>query len=128
MSENQSHLPLQKISEEITPTDHQVLCRGGTSSSIERLRSRIQQSKGSSPDLRQQIVDLAYESSYLKAELQWQRESRQIFLKFQQKMLQIFGMMEDELAQSTDRLQEAHSRYLSIWGHVPEGEDDSKAI
>lgn len=120
--------PLETISEEITPTDHHILCGGGTSSCIERLPSRIQQYKKMTPSSRQQIEDLTYEISYLRAELQWQRESREIFLRFQRKMFDIFGMMEDELAQSTTRLDEARSNYLGLWDLSPEVEDDVKAI
>ncbi|KAJ5417427.1 uncharacterized protein N7487_000977 [Penicillium crustosum] len=119
--------PLDTISEEITPTDHYILCGGGTSSCIERLPSRIQQYK-KPPSSRQQIEDLTYEISYLRAELQWQRESREIFLRFQRKMFEIFGMMEDELAQSTTRLEEARSNYLGLWDVDPKVEDEVKAI
>lgn len=61
--------PLDPILEEITPIDHEILRQGGTSSNIERLPSRLRQSKRSSSDLGQQIEDLVYEVSYLKAEL-----------------------------------------------------------
>ncbi|CAG8902304.1 unnamed protein product [Penicillium egyptiacum] len=120
--------PLQTISEEITPTDHHILCGGGTSSCIERLPSRIQQYKQTAPNSRQQIEDLTYEISYLRAELQWQRESREIFLRFQRKMFDIFGMMEEELAQSTARLDEARSNYLGVWNLGPGVEDEVNVI
>ncbi|KAJ5474002.1 hypothetical protein N7475_003568 [Penicillium sp. IBT 31633x] len=120
--------PLQTISEEITPTDHHIMRGGGTSSCVERLPSRIQQYKQTVPSSRQQIEDLTYETSYLRAELQWQRESRQIFLRFQKKMFDIFGMMEEELSQSTTRLEEARSNYLSLWDISPEVEDEVNAI
>ena len=107
--------PLIPISEEITPVDHEILRHGGTSSNIERLPSRLKQSKRSSTDLRQQIEELVYETSYLRAELQWQKESRQTLLQFQERMFQLFHMMEDALAQATSKLQESERRYLNVW-------------
>ncbi|OJJ83549.1 uncharacterized protein ASPGLDRAFT_48096, partial [Aspergillus glaucus CBS 516.65] len=61
------HRSLEPISEEVSPTDHEILRYGGTSSSLERLPSRLQQSKRASTDLRQQLEELAYEASYLRA-------------------------------------------------------------
>ena len=60
---------LEPISEEITSTDHQVLCLGGTSSNLERLLSRLQCAKQTPPDLKTRMEEFAYEMSYLKAEL-----------------------------------------------------------
>lgn len=71
---------LEPITEEITPADHHVFCFGGTTSNLERLSSQLQRSKRSSPDLRKQLEDLVYETSYLKAELQWHKETKQILL------------------------------------------------
>ncbi|RMJ22823.1 hypothetical protein PHISP_06312 [Aspergillus sp. HF37] len=107
--------PLGPISEEVTPIDHEILRHGGTSSNIERLPSRLRQSKRSSSDVRQQVEDLVYEVSYLKAELQWQKESRRILEQFQGRMFQLFHMMEDSLAQVTSRLHESERRYLNLW-------------
>ena len=107
--------PLNPISEEITPVDHEILRHGGTSSNIERLPSRLKQSKRSSTDLRQQIEGLVYEVSYLKAELQWQKESRQILQQFQERTFQLFHMIEDALAQATSKLHESERRYLNVW-------------
>jgi predicted RNase H-like nuclease (RuvC/YqgF family) len=113
---NQFHRnPLNPISEEITPADHEILRHGGTSSNIERLPSRLKQSKRSSTDLRQQIESLVYEVSYLKAELQWQKESRQILQQFQERMFQLFHMMEDALAQATSKVHESERHYLNVW-------------
>ncbi|KAL4817216.1 hypothetical protein BDW67DRAFT_160038 [Aspergillus spinulosporus] len=107
---------LEPISEEITPTDHRVLGYGGTTSSIERLPSRLQRSKRSSRDLPQQLEDLTYEISYLRAELQWQRESRQAFLRFQEQMFRMFHTMEEALVQVTTALQQCEERYFSLLG------------
>lgn len=106
---------LEPISEEITPTDHEILRHGGTSSNIERLPSRIQRSKLSSPNYRQKIEDLAYEVSYLKAEVQWQKENKQIFLQFHQRMFELFRAMEDALTQTCMRMEESEKRYLDLW-------------
>ncbi|KAL4924645.1 uncharacterized protein BDV17DRAFT_284576 [Aspergillus undulatus] len=110
---------LEPISEEITPTDHKVLGYGGTTSNIERLPSRLQRSKRSSTDLHQQLEDLAYEISYLRAELQWQRESRQALLRFQEQVFRMFHTMEDALVQVTTSLQQCEERYFSLWGVTP---------
>lgn len=111
---------LYSITEEINPQDHQILRYGGTSSNIERLPSRLQRAKTPTRSTRKQIEDLAYEVSYLKAELAWHVESKQALLHFQEQMYHIFHRMEDALVQVNTRLQEAEQRYLSIWGLSPE--------
>lgn len=106
---------LEPISEEITPTDHQVLCLGGTSSNLERLPSRLQRAKRSSLDLKTRMEEFAYEMSYLKAELQWHKETKQILLQLQERMYAIFNSLEDALSQATARLHESERQYLDLW-------------
>ncbi|KAJ5737363.1 uncharacterized protein N7483_002488 [Penicillium malachiteum] len=106
---------LEPISEEITPTDHFILCQGGTSSNLERLPSRLERSKHQSPSLKRQFEDTAYEMSYLKAELQWHKESRQILLNLREQVLGIYQALEESLEEATVRLHESEQRYLSIW-------------
>lgn len=106
---------LQPISEEVTPTDHQVLCLGGTSSNLEKLPSRLQRAKRASPDLNARLEELTYESSYLKAELQWHKETKQILLQFQENMFDVFTSMEDALSAATARLKESEHQYLMLW-------------
>ncbi|KAL4948717.1 hypothetical protein BDW69DRAFT_198672 [Aspergillus filifer] len=105
---------LYSIPEEITPQDHQILCHGGTSSNLERLPSRLQQSKA--PTTKHEIEDLAYEISYLKAELSWNTESKQALLQFQEEMYMVFCKIDNALAQLSARLQGAEQRYLNLWG------------
>ncbi|KAL5047305.1 hypothetical protein BDW71DRAFT_206436 [Aspergillus fruticulosus] len=107
---------LYSIPEEITPQDHQILCNGGTSSNLERLPSRLQQSKASTTSYKNEIEDLAYEISYLKAELSWNTESKQALLQFQEEMYMVFYKIDNALAQLRARLQGAEQRYLSLWG------------
>lgn len=106
---------LEPISEEITPADHQVFCLGGTSSNLERLPSRLQRAKRSSSDLRAKWEELAYEMSYLKAELQWHKETKQILLQFQEEMLNMLHLTNDALSRATARLHDSERRYLSLW-------------
>lgn len=106
---------LDPIYEEITPADHQILCLGGTSSNLERLQSRLQRAKRKSPDFKIQLEETAYEMSYLKAELQWHKETKQIFLQFQESVFDIFGSLEDALARATARLHESEQQYLMLW-------------
>jgi hypothetical protein len=101
------------------PHRPQILDYGGTTSSIERLPSRLQRSKCSSTDLGQQLEDLTYEISSLTAEIQWQRESRQALLRFQGQMFRMFHTMEDALAQVTTTLQQCEERNFSLWGIAP---------
>lgn len=61
---------LDPISEEITPTDHQVLYLGGTSSNLERLQSQLQYTKRKSLDFKIRIEETVYKINYLRAELQ----------------------------------------------------------
>ncbi|KAA8641635.1 uncharacterized protein ATNIH1004_011771 [Aspergillus tanneri] len=113
------HFPrrsLETISEEITPADHEVLRHGCTTSSIERLPSRLQQSKRTSKDLRQQLEELVYEVSYLRAEVQWHKESKNALLQFQEETFRIFHLMEDALVQVTARLRNAEQQYFSLMG------------
>jgi vacuolar-type H+-ATPase subunit I/STV1 len=107
---------LYSIAEEVTPQDHQILCHGGTTSTLERLPSRLRQSKPPTKNLKKRIEDLAYEVSYLKAEVSWHTESKQALLQFQEKMYQLFHQMEDALVQVNARMQDAEQRYLSLWG------------
>jgi DNA repair ATPase RecN len=119
---------LYSIAEEVTPQDHGVLCRGGTSSNLERLPSRIQRSKTTSRSKKTQIEDLAYEASYLKAELVWHSESKQALLQLQEQMYDLFHRMEDALIQVTARLQEAEQRYLGLWGMTPNANTEGGVI
>ncbi|KAL4888221.1 hypothetical protein BDV59DRAFT_196630 [Aspergillus ambiguus] len=107
---------LETVPEDITPADHEILLRGGTSSSIERLPSRLQRSKRASTDLHQQLEDLTYEVSYLKAELQWEKESKQTLLCFQDDMFRLFHQLEMALAQVSARLKDCEKRYYEAWG------------
>lgn len=106
---------LEPISEDITPTDHQVLCLGGTSSNLERLPSRLQRAKRTSPDLKTKMEEVAYEMSYLKAELQWHKETKQILLQLQERMYAVVNSLEDALSQATARLLESERQYLDLW-------------
>lgn len=106
---------LEPISEEITPTDHRILCLGGTSHNLERLPSRLKRAKQLSPDMKAQLEESAYEMSYLKAELLWHKETKQILLQFQESMFDIFNSLEDALARATARLHESEQRYLTLW-------------
>ncbi|GFF59606.1 hypothetical protein IFM62136_04246 [Aspergillus lentulus] len=111
------HHSLYSIAEEITPQDHEILLHGGTSSNIERLPSRLQMKKTQPPrSMKKQIEDLAYEVSYLKAELAWHAESKRALLQLQEQMYHLFYKMEDALVKVNTRLQEAEQRYLSLWG------------
>ncbi|KAF7516054.1 hypothetical protein PCG10_002498 [Penicillium crustosum] len=107
---------LDPIYEEITPADHQILCLGGTSSNLERLQSRLQRAKRKSPDFKIQLEETAYEMGYLRAELQWHKETKQILLQFQETVFGIFGSLEDALARATARLHESEQQYLMLWG------------
>ena len=106
---------LDPISEEITPADHHILCLGGTSSNLERLQSRLQRAKRKSPDCKIQLEETAYEMSYLRAELQWHKETKQILLQFQESMFEIFGSLEDALTRATARLHDSEQQYLMLW-------------
>ena len=125
MEGHQHHL-LYPIREEITPQDHQILCSCGTSSNIECLPSRLQQSKAPLESKRRHIENLTYEIGYLKAELAWQKESKRALLQLQDQMYEMFHKMEDALVEVNIRLQEAEERYLGFWGlsaHVGANED-----
>ena len=107
---------LDPILEEISPTDHEILRGGGTTANLERLPSRLQQSKQASTDLHQQLEDLVYEVSYLKAELQWQKESKQAMIHFREEIFKTFHFLENALIQVTMRLHDSEQQYLSLWG------------
>ena len=112
--------PLYTVTEELSPLDHQVLLNGGTSSRIERLPSRNRQSKlrqrSSSYYQEDQIVELAYETSYLRAQLAFNEESRQALLELRNKMTVILGMIDTALAEVSERLREADQNYLKLFG------------
>ena len=115
MEQHPQHL-LYSIFEEITPQDHHILRNGGTSSNIECLPSRLQQSKTPLVSRRRHIENLTYEIGYLKAELAWHKESKRALLQLQDQMYEMLHKMEDALAKTNVHLQEAEKRYLSFWG------------
>lgn len=117
----EQHSPpsLYSIAEEVIHQDHGILCGGGTSSNLERLPSRLQCLKTNSRSMKKQIEDLAYKTSYLKAELLWHSESKEALLQLQEQMYQLFHRMEDALIQVTARLQEAELCYLGLRGMTP---------
>ncbi|KAJ5741595.1 hypothetical protein N7533_011004 [Penicillium manginii] len=110
-----SYQRLEPISEEITPADHQVFCLGGTSSNLERLHSRLQRAKRSSPDSKARMEESAYEISYLRAELHWHKETKQILLQLQENMYEIINSLDDALSRATARLHESEKQYLELW-------------
>jgi predicted DNA-binding protein (MmcQ/YjbR family) len=61
------------------------------------------------------MEEFAYEMSYLKAELQWHKETKQILLQLQEKMYALFNSLEDALSQATARLHESERQYLDLW-------------
>lgn len=119
---------LYPIEEEITPVDHQILRAGGSSSKLERLPSRLQQSKQQrSIGLREEIEELAYENSYLKAELAWNQETRRALMDFHEKIFEATAMIRESLVQVNHRLRECEDRYLEMWG-IPPGQRDEREI
>ena len=124
--ERHKHHLLYPIREEITPQDHQILRNGGTSSNIECLPSRLQQSKAPFESKRRHIENLTYEIGYLKAELTWHKESKRALLQLQDQMYEMLHKMEDALIEVNVHLQEAEKRYLGFWGlsaHAGANED-----
>jgi hypothetical protein len=111
--------PLYPI-EEVTPIDHQILNAGGSTSILDRLPSRLQQSKGQrSLSVRDELEELAYENSYLKAELAWNKETRQVLIQLREKTLEAMSILEDALTETTTQLRQCDERYLELWGIAP---------
>ena len=81
-----------------------------------KLPSRLQQSKQASTDARQQLEELMYEDSYLQAELQWQKGSKQAMIHFWEEIFQTFHFLENALIQVTMRLHDSEQQYLSLSG------------
>jgi chromosome segregation ATPase len=112
---------LYPIEEEITPLEHQILLAGGSSSKLERLPSRLKQWKDQrSTSLREEIEELAYENSYLKAELAWNQEARRALMEFHEKTFEAATMIRESLIEVNHRLRESEDRYLELWGVPPE--------
>ena len=93
-----------------------------------RLPSQLQQSKQASTDIHQQLEDLIYKVSYLKAELQWQKESKQAMIHFQEEIFQTFHFLENALIQITMRLHNSEQQYLSLWGILSVGHNQGGMI
>jgi hypothetical protein len=103
--------------EEVTPLDHQIRHAGGSTSTLERLPSRLHVSKNQrSMSLRDEMEELVYENSYLKAELAWNQETRHALMELQDKVCEATSMMREALAQANFRLKESEERYLELWG------------
>ncbi|EED22515.1 conserved hypothetical protein [Talaromyces stipitatus ATCC 10500] len=96
--------PLYPI-EEVTPVDHQILHVGGSTSTLDRLPSRLQQSKSQrSLSLRDELEELAYENSYLKAELAWNKETRQVLMHLHGRTLEAVSILSEALTETTSQL------------------------
>ena len=93
-----------------------------------RLPSRLQQSKQASTDVHQQLEDLMYEVSYLKAELQWLKGSKQAMIHFRGEIFQTFHILENALIQVTMRLHDSEQQYLSLSGFSSVGHNQGWMI
>ncbi|KKZ67225.1 hypothetical protein EMCG_07091 [[Emmonsia] crescens] len=113
---------LHTIPEEISPLDHQILLHGSTSSRLERLPSRAQKAKrrSSSCYVEDQILDLTFENSYLRAELSLHEEYRHALMSLKSIMIYVSGMMEEALSETAQRLNEADKNYLKLHGIAEE--------
>lgn len=111
-----SYLPT--ISEEVTPLDHQVYLNGGTTSTLERLPSRLQRQKqrSSSIYVDDRVEELIYENSYLQAELSLHKEYRHVLLNLKSKVTFVVGMMEEVLDEADKQLRRADENYLELCG------------
>ena len=108
--------PLYPI-DEVTPVDDQIRRVGGSTSTLDRLPSRLQQSKYKrSTSLRDEMEELAYENGSLKAELAWNREKRQALMQLKDKYSETVSILRDALAETESRLQQCDARYLELWG------------
>jgi hypothetical protein len=120
--------PLYPI-EEVTPIDHQILNAGGSTSNLDRLPSRLQQTKGQrSLSVRDELEELAYENSYLKAELAWNKETRQALIQLREKTLEAMTILEEALTETTFQLHQCDERYLELWGIAPYGQNSGGMI
>ena len=101
--------------------DHQILNSGGSSSKIERLTSRLRDSKRRRyQESYNEIEDMAFENSSLRAELVWVTQARDALLEFRQKIYRMFTSMEDVLADVEVKLNQAEEEYLKSWGLGPQ--------
>ena len=106
--------------EEMTPLDHQILRVGGSTSTLDQLPSRLQQSKSQrSLGLRDELEELAYENSYLKAELAWNKETRQVLMRLHGRTLEAVSSLREALTETTSQLRRCEERYLELWGIAP---------
>lgn len=120
--------PLYPI-EEVTPVDHQILHVGGSTSTLDRLPSRLQQSKSQKClSLRDELEELAYENSYLKAELTWNKETREVLMRLHGRTLEAVSVLREALAETTSQLRRCEERYLELWGISPGGQNPGGMI
>ncbi|EER41747.1 conserved hypothetical protein [Histoplasma capsulatum H143] len=120
---------LPSIPEEISPLDHQILLHGGTTSHLERLPSRVQKAKhrSSSCYVEDQILDLTFENSYLRAELSLHEEYRHALMNLKSIVIYVSGMMEEMLSETTQQLNEADKNYLKLHGITEEKRESGLA-
>jgi predicted nuclease with TOPRIM domain len=106
--------------EEVTPVDHQIFHAGGSTSTLDRLPSRLQLSKSQkSLSLRDEMEELAYENSYLKAELTWNQETRQVLMQLHERTSEVASALSEVLTEATAQLRRCEERYLELWGIAP---------
>jgi hypothetical protein len=69
--------------------------------------------------VRDELEELAYENSYLKAELAWHQETRQVLLQLQEKTFEAMSVLRGALIETNSRLRQCEERYLELWGIAP---------
>jgi hypothetical protein len=125
----QSTRNLYPIEEEITPLDHWILAAGGSTSHLERLPSRLQESKKHRPmGVREELEQLVYENSYLRAELAWNQEARRALMDLQEKSFQATTILREALVEANHRLKQCERHFLELWGARPEQNSDGMRI
>jgi predicted NAD-dependent protein-ADP-ribosyltransferase YbiA (DUF1768 family) len=73
--------------------------------------------------VREELEQLAYENSYLRAELAWNQEARRVLMELQEKTFQATAIIREALVETNHRLKECERHYLELWGVGPENPD-----
>ena len=109
---------------DVTPLDHRIAQKWGTTSSYEELPHRLEMSKKHKPLTPQErVIELTYEKSFLLQELVYRKDTRAAELKFLEQVTKLRAEIGTILAEfdrilderSRERAQ-AESDLFSYWG------------
>jgi predicted acylesterase/phospholipase RssA len=102
---------------EVTALDHLIGDHGGTTSTLECLPHRLRLTKEKEPEtLKEHIEKLTRENGYLRQELAYYKETREILMRLYGSINESHRLMEDALCEASKGFATSEQRLLEYWG------------